>query len=754
MTQARRFVLSGRVQGVGFRPFVYRLAHDLGLSGSVMNGAGRVFIVAEGSGKELAEFARRLVDGAPPLAAPVLEESAELVPEGLTGFHILESCEGETPDIHVPPDLFMCDDCLSEITDPKARRFAYPFTNCTQCGPRYTLIARMPYDRPNTAMAGFALCAECLGEYENPLDRRFHAQPLACPACGPHLEFAAGSRRISGDDKAALAAALQVLGAGGIVAARGVGGYHLLCDARNVKSVAELRRRKHRPDKPLAVMFPQAGEDGLDRVREFTEPGPAEAAALSGAHRPIVLVKKRRDRELASEIASGLDEIGVFLPYAPLHHMILERFGGPLVATSGNISGEPVITDSAMAGKRLGAVADAFLHHDRPILRPADDTVMRVIAGQPRTLRAGRGMAPVELRLSRPLPYPVLATGGQMKNAIALGFAGRAVLSPHVGELDTPRAHEVFERVAADLQALYAAPARAIVTDLHPGYWAAGWARRQGLPVLRVGHHAAHASGLAGEHPGIAEWLTFTWDGIGLGTDGTFWGGEALHGRPGAWQRAASLRPFHVVGGDRAGREPWRSAAALMWETGQDFDAIDADMAGLAHAAWSKRINTFATSSAGRLFDAAAALVFGLYTASFEGQGPMLLEAIADPSAQAIGLPLNRDEDGLLRMDWSPLAAMLADQGISRSRRAGMFHASLARSMVEQAAILADDFSFQAIGLTGGVFQNRLLAERVIEGMTALNLPVFLPQAVPANDGGLAFGQLVEAAAILGGDQR
>lgn len=752
MRKACRLVLSGRVQGVGFRPFVYRLAHELGLSGSVMNGSGKVFVTAEGTGRALAEFAERLVADAPPLAAPHLDGSEEAEPSGLFGFRILESREGGPADIHVPPDLFMCDDCLAEVGDPAERRHGYPFTNCTQCGPRYTLIARLPYDRPNTAMTGFELCENCRAEYENPLDRRFHAQPLACPACGPHLEFAAGPDRFRGDVKA-LDAAIAMLKQGDIVAAKGVGGYHLLCDAKNGSAVERLRRRKHRPHKPLAVMFPLGGADGMDRIRDFAQADPAEAAAIAGPERPIVLLRKREQCALAEGIAPDLAEIGAFLPYAPLHHLLLDRFGGPLIATSGNVSGEPVIIDNRMAEARLGNIADAFLHHDRPILRPADDTVLRAIGGRPRTIRAGRGTAPLELRLPCPLAQPLLATGGQMKNAPAIGFAGRAVLLPHVGELDSPRAREVFEHVSCDLQQLYAAPAEAIVIDAHPGYWTGRWAKEQGKPVIVVGHHAAHAGALAGEYPEVETWLTFTWDGVGFGADGTLWGGETLFGRPGAWRRVASLRQFHVTGADRAGREPWRSAAAVMWETGRNFTFADERTTRMAHAAWSKRINTFATSAAGRLFDAAAALVLDLHTATYEGQGPMLLEAVAAPAADSILLPMLRDEDGLLRTDWSPLLDMLADETISRPERAGMFHASLANVICEQVRRLADELNFQAVGLTGGVFQNRMLAEMVMTRLAQMDMPVLMPGSVPANDGGLAFGQIVEAAAIIEGSR-
>ena len=648
----------------------------------------------------------------------------------------------ERADVHLPSDLFCCDDCVEELQNPSARRFRYPFTNCTQCGPRYTIIAALPYDRLNTSMAGFELCPQCRTEYDDPLDRRFHAQPLACPACGPKLVFRRDGEFYEGEK--ALGAAIACLRRGGIVAVKGVGGYHLMCDPADDAAVMRLRARKRRPHKPLAIMFPQTGDDGLDAVRKCVHLSDTEARSCVDVARPIVLARRRENCALSQAVAPSLAELGVFLPYSPLHHLLLAEFGGPLVATSGNVSGEPVITDNAEAESRLARVADAFLHHDRPILRPADDSVLRVIGGRPRPLRIGRGMAPLEIELSRDLPEPTLAVGGHMKGAIALGWERRAVVSPHIGELDSPRSLDVFEQMIADLQALYRVEARRIVCDAHPNYASARWAVGQGLPITRVQHHVAHASALAGEHPEVGRWLVFTWDGVGFGSDGSLWGGEALVGAPGAWRRVASTRMFTVMGGDRVGREPWRSAAALMWETGRDW-LPQVEHAALARQAWVKRIGAWRTSSVGRLFDAAAALVLGVDVASFEGQGPMMLESIAAAGTAAIPLPLRRDEAGLLRMDWQPLLPMLVDKDLGTGARAGIFHESLARSLAEQVSTVASTEKFAAVGLTGGVFQNRFLAERVMELLAAREIPVYLPEIVPANDGGLAFGQLIEA---------
>ncbi len=742
---ARQIVIGGRVQGVGFRPFVYRMAARFGLSGRVRNGPGQVVIHVEGDAQAIIDFQRALISTAPPLAEPYLKSTTEAVVEDTHGFRIEASEDVAAADVHLPPDMFCCADCLAEMRDPAERRFGYAFTNCTQCGPRYTIIKALPYDRPSTSMAGFTLCPRCRREYDDPTDRRFHAQPLACPECGPTLTLWPGDAEpIAGEG--AFAATLAALRNGEIVAVKGVGGYHLMCDASNDAAVANLRARKHRPHKPLAVMFPQCGVDGLEVVRTHVVLDDAEANAIADPARPIVLVRRRDESRLSAGLAPGLGELGVFLPYSPLHHRLLSAFGAPLVATSGNISGEPVITDNAEAASRLASVADAFLHHDRPIVRPADDSVARIIAGQPRPIRIGRGRAPLELTLPHALAEPTLAVGGHMKGAIALGWDQRVVISPHIGELDSPRSLQVFQQVIADLQTLYRVEAGRIVCDAHPGYASTRWAAEQGLPVTKVQHHVAHASALAAEHPHIERWLVFAWDGIGLGDAGELWGGEAFAGASGAWRRVASIRPFSVTGGDRVGREPWRSAAGLMWETGRQWSPAQDDD-GLTAQAWRKDIGTARTSSVGRLFDAAASLALGVDIASFEGQGPMLLESAATRQAEPVALPLTRDEEGIWRSDWEPLLPILTDQHRTTAERAGLFHASIAQALVDQALALAETEKPQAIGLSGGVFQNRLLAEQAIARLTENGIEVHLPQIVPTNDGGLALGQIIEALA-------
>jgi hydrogenase maturation protein HypF len=741
-----RIVLSGHVQGVGFRPFVYRLARQHQLTGRVQNQLGTVEIIAAGSPDALHKFQKDLLQKAPPLSRPHIDEVEPLDDRAFDEFEIAASSAQADARIFVPNDYFMCDDCRRELHDPSDRRYRYPFINCTQCGPRYTLIEALPYDRANTSMAAYPLCSECNMEYLDPGNRRFHAEPVACPTCGPQLSFHDKRESNTIVGAAAIDAALSNLRCGEIIAVKGIGGYHLMCDAHEYAAIETLRQRKHRPSKPLAVMFPLAGVDGLDSVRNYAELTAEEAELLASPARPIVLVSKKRGGDLADNIASGLSEIGAFLPYSPLHQLLLDEFSGPLVATSANISGEPVLTKNDEVESRLAGVAGAFLHHDRPIVRPADDPVFRRISGATRPLRIGRGCAPLELELPGRQPQPLLAVGGHMKGTVALSWDDRVVVSPHIGEMGSPRSLAVFEQLAHDLQKLYGVRAERIVCDAHPGYTTHRWAKKQALPVSTVWHHRAHAAALAAEGALSGQSLIFTWDGVALGEDQTLWGGEALLGNPGAWRRVSSLRPFHLPGGERAGREPWRSAAALQWGCGRAW-SDSADVDGLAHRAWQSGLNCPQTSAAGRVFDAAAALIAKVTHASFEAEGPMLLESLCQSSAHAIDLPLAKDAAGIWRSDWEPLLDVMTNEEQSQRSRAEVFHASMARVVLQQAQKVREEHVVDQVGLCGGVFQNRVLTEQVIELLTADDFRVFLPATLPCNDAALSFGQAAELAA-------
>ena len=742
--EALHLIVSGRVQGVGFRPFIYRLAESHRLTGWVRNRTGQVEIHVQGENQALYAFTRRLFQHAPPLSQPQLESCEPAPVDALDRFTIRKSAAADSGNIHVPPDLFTCDDCLAELHNPQDRRYRYPFINCTQCGPRYTLIRGMPYDRPATTMAAFELCDACRREYSDPLNRRFHAEPVACPACGPALHFTAPDHDTIHGNEDALAACVAALQDGSIVAVKGIGGYHLMCDAGNDTAIAQLRQRKPRPHKPLAVMFPSPPGSPLKCVNYKVWLSCDQADRLLSPGRPIVLARKRPGFDLSELIAPGLDEIGVMLPYSPLHHLILSDFAAPLIATSANISGEPVLTENAAVEERLGHVAGAFLHHDRPIARPADDPLVRVIHDRLRPLRLGRGNAPLELTLPVTLQSPVLAVGGHMKNTIALAWKNRVVVSPHIGDMGTARSLAVFEQTVRDLQSLYGVSAAAVICDAHPGYATSRWAQRCGLPVHSIFHHHAHAAAATAIDRVATDCLVFTWDGVGYGEDGTLWGGEALLGRPGHWQRFATLRPFHLPGGDQAGREPWRSAAALCWETGHDWPGLPES--GLLHEAWKKRLNAPQTSAAGRLFDAAAALT-GLCThASFEGQGPMLLEAACSGSAAAVTLPVNTTADGLKQSDWAPLLPLLLDASRTATERATIFHATLADTLLRQARQARAQHGVNHIGLCGGVFQNRVLTEQACTWLQHDGFQVHLPENIPVNDAGLSYGQVLEYA--------
>ena len=738
--EARRWLITGRVQGVGFRPFVFRLAQQFGLPGRVQNLAGQVSIEAEGDPFVLDAFGAALFADAPSLARPEMIRSEKIEYRKLDHFEIIPS-EAVGAQVHIPPDQSMCDDCRRELLTSQDRRYRYPFINCTQCGPRYTLITRLPYDRANTTMADFVLCPACRTEYEDPLDRRFHAEPVACPECGPQISFTSPSGQINGSG--ALSACIDALRQGEVVAVKGIGGYHLLCDAGNDAAISQLRVKKNRLHKPLALMFPWTGSDGLEQLRNELEIDAGSGAMLCDPARPIVLLRRRDDSTLSKLIAPGLDEIGAMLPYSPLHYLLLDDLEKPVVATSGNVSGEPVLTDNSEAENRLGNVTQYFLHHDRPIVRPADDPVIRIIAGSPRLLRAGRGIAPFEFDVLNKFERPLLAVGGHMKNTIALGWGRRVVMSPHIGDLDTPRSLVVFEQVIADFQRLYGVQAEAIVCDAHPGYASSRWAGRQGLPLIKVWHHHAHASALAMEHSPQKTWLTFTWDGVGLGEDGTLWGGEALHGHPGTWARVARMRPFRLPGGERAGREPWRSGMALCWESGMDNGSSNGDTKFLKKA-WLKGLNSPVTTSVGRLFDGAASLLGLIDTASYEGQSGMYLESVAEGEVEPVDLPLEQDDSGLFTADWRSLVPPLLRKDVSVAKRSMQFHLSLAQSIVDQARRICEVAPFELVGLTGGVFQNRVLAELAVSKLADAGFDAYLPERVPCNDGGIAVGQLIE----------
>ncbi len=717
--RARRVgTVRGIVQGVGFRPFVARLAREEAIGGRVENAGGAVHLDVEGEPAAVARFLARLEAEAPPAAridAVALETAP---PTGAAALVIEASAEAAAGALPLPPDLATCADCLAEVDDPAARRAGYPFTNCTQCGPRFTIATALPYDRERTTVARFAMCEDCAAEYGDVADRRHHAQPIACPACGPSLVGTDSDGAVLARRADALAAAIAELRRGGIVALKGLGGYQLLCDATDDAAVARLRARKRREAKPLAVLVAD-----LAAARRIARVSDVEARALGSAAGPIVLLA-RRGGALADGVAPGLGRIGVLLPTTPLHHLVARALG-PLVCTSGNLHDEPIAIDDADARARLAGIADLFLAHDRPIARRADDGVVHVVRGEGRVLRLGRGLGPASFDVGGD-GVARLCVGAHLKNAPAAALGARVVLWPHVGDLDGPRARAAFEEAVADLSRFLALEPREVVCDRHPDYATTIWAERAGLPVRRLPHHAAHVAACLAEH-GVERALGVAWDGFGLGDDGGLWGGEALEVDGGRARRVASLRPFPLPGGDAAARDGRRALAGLLVAAGRDPE--DPEVRGFLPLASAPA--TRVTSSVGRLFDAVAALVGVCASSRYEGEAAMRLEALAEPGAAPYPMPVVDR-----RLDWAPmLDAILADP--DPVRVASRFHATLAAAIRD----LSVHEGASRVALAGGCFANARLAEDASARLEDAGIEVLLPSRAPVNDGGLALGQ-------------
>jgi len=710
-----RIVLHGAVQGVGFRPFVYRLATELGLAGTVSNSSAGLAIEVEGPPGQLELFRARLQAERPPAALVLTQEESWLAAAGYRRFRILPSDTAAGKTAAILPDLATCSECLAELANPCDRRYGYPFTNCTRCGPRYSIILDIPYDRPRTTMRNFTMCEDCQREYTDLSDRRFHAQPNACPRCGPRLS-------------APVTEAARELAAGRIVALKGIGGFQLLVDARNQAAVLRLRRLKHRQEKPFALMMPS-----LEMVRRFCEVSEAEAELLCSPAAPIVLLRPTGLAGIAPAVAASSPYLGVMLPYSPLHHLLMREFPYPIVATSGNMSEEPIAIDNEQARHRLAGVADFFLMHDRPIARPCDDSVTRVVRGRPSLLRRARGYAPLPVEIDRELP-PVLAVGGHLKNTVAIAIGRQVILSQHVGDLDTLEARRAFEHVVADLCRLYAFEPRLAVCDLHPDYASTQWARASGLPVYAVQHHQAHVAACAAENGVHEPYLGVAWDGAGYGSDKAVWGGEFFLVEGGRFHRVAHLRPFRLPGGDAAVREGWRCAAALRYDTFGGSAVEDPILRRMLE----RGVNAPWTTSVGRLFDAVAAMLGVARENRFEGQAAMLLE-------RTIGGIKTEEAYPLTAGDWRPLVVALEHdlrRGVAAAEMAARFHNALAAWIVE----VAKQAGVRDVCLSGGVFQNGYLVERACALLEAHGFRVWTHQRVPPNDGGIALGQAVLAA--------
>jgi hydrogenase maturation protein HypF len=748
----------GVVQGVGFRPFVYRLATGLGLTGWVINDTRGVFIEVEGKRGAQDRLLERLASEHPERAVIHSVESSWLEPVGFVEFEIRHSDESGEKSVSVPPEIATCQACLAEVLDPADRRHRYPFTNCTDCGPRFSIIRELPYDRPGTTMHGFAMCELCQAEYEDPLDRRFHAQPNACPACGPQLALWDNKGGVVGHSDEALKQTATALLEGKIVAVKGLGGFHLMADARNQGAIALLRERKPRLEKPFAIMARD-----LEQARAICEISVQAEKLLTSPEAPILLLPRRSDAPVAENVAPGFPTLGVMLAYTPLHHLLLEAVGVPVVATSGNLTDEPIAIDESEALGRLGHIADLLLVHDRPIERHVDDSVGWPVHGDVTLLRRARGYAPLPVRVGQQWPV-ILAVGGHLKSTVALSIGELVFLSQHIGDLETPQAMDAFERVIADFLRLYEAEPVAIAHDLHPDYLSTQWARRAatgGTRLIPVQHHHAHLAACLAENGERGAALGITWDGTGFGTDGTVWGGEFLLGDAHTFDRVAHLLPFRLPGGEAAVQEPRRTAFALLHQTLGDGAIGRDDLAPIASLEMNERellacmmereINAPFTSSAGRLFDGVAALIGLHQRVSFEGQAAIALEFAADPAeAGAYLLPLaDSGEPGHpWLLDWRGLIEAIIED-LQRGVDRGMIAARFQNALVAAAVEVAQRVAAERVALSGGCFQNRFLTESLSRKLEEKGHKVLLHRQVPPNDGGISLGQAAVAAAAL-----
>jgi hydrogenase maturation protein HypF len=822
-----KLAVRGAVQGVGFRPFVFRLATGLGLAGWVNNSPQGVFIEVEGPRAELEKFLLRLEAEKPPRSFIQSLEASWLDPAGYTAFEIRPSEIGGNKTALVLPDIATCPDCLREIFDPKNRRHRYPFTNCTNCGPRFSIIESLPYDRANTTMKKFTMCPQCQAEYDDPRDRRFHAQPNACPVCGPRLELwqsRTGFQPVSNSKKDgdrrdacptndnALLAAANAIREGKIVAVKGLGGFHLMTDARNDKAAWLLRERKQREEKPFALMFPS-----LESVKAECQVSPLEDRLLRSPEAPIVLLRRLStlNSQLSTSIAPGNPCLGTMLPYTPLHHLLLAELGFPVVATSGNLSDEPICTDEHEAFERLRGIADVFLVHNRPIVRHVDDSIVRVMLDRELVLRRARGYAPLPVSLSVAADVSrlhirgnsqsepthvgcyktILAVGAHLKNTVALSVGSQVFISQHIGDLETEQAHSAFRRVIADFENLYEAKPQIIAADLHPDYLSTKFALERrpparqelenannqragsetGAPIVtQVQHHIAHVLSCMAENEIAPPALGVSWDGTGYGTDGTIWGGEFFLVTDENVERIAHLRPFRLPGGDKAVKEPRRTALGLLHEISGDkvfeqeklatIAAFSPAELGTLKTMLAKRLNSPVTMSMGRLFDAVASLINLRQLIRFEGQAAMELEFALDgvETDEAYPLPITdcrlpietaemcpKDSSRITHhasriLDWLPMVeAILVDvqHGVSVGIISAKFHNALAEGIVAVAKRAGQD----RVVLSGGCFQNRYLTERAVRRLQAEGFRPYWHQRVPPNDGGIALGQVVAA---------
>lgn len=741
----------GIVQGVGFRPFIFLLARQFGLVGRVSNDSEGVLIEAEGADAAVQRFIDAIRNQAPPLAVVEGIDTRTLCALGTEDAFVIAASEvGAERATLVSPDIATCDDCLNEVFDPRDRRAGYAFTNCTNCGPRFTIVCDVPYDRRNTTMADFALCAECAREYVDPLDRRFHAQPVACPVCGPRLSLLDGEGNVL--EETPLSGAVHRLRDGRIVAIKGLGGYHLAVNARDEAATLRLRARKAREEKPFAIMV-----SDLEAARRIVQVDGAEEALLAGIRRPIVLLRRRDGNGVAASVAPGNAFLGVMLAYTPLHHLLLRAFDGPLVMTSANLSDEPIAYRDDDARQRLRDVADAFLTHDRPIHIRTDDSVARVFGQTVMLVRRSRGYVPQPVMLPMKLPRAILAVGAELKNTICVGRDHHAFLSHHIGDLENYEAFTSFQEAISHMQRLFDARPTLIAHDLHPDYLSTRWALEQNLPLCGVQHHHAHIASCLVDNGQLGPVIGVAFDGTGYGCNKTLWGGEFLIADLRSYERVGHLVDVPLPGGTAAIRAPWRMAAVHTWRAfGADMPELGVWRRNEAH--WQtilqmarQGVNAPLSSSMGRLFDAVAALLDVRDTISYEGQAAIELEQIADPTEDGT-YPFTLDTcDGRFEIDPAPMIHRIVDdlrQEVPRRIVAGRFHNTVADMIVRGCELTRRQAGLEGVALSGGVFQNLILLERATTRLRAAGFVVSHHAQVPCNDGGISLGQLAVAATL------
>ena len=744
-----KIIIQGAVQGVGFRPFIFRLATDLALYGFVKNSTAGVHIEVEGNESLLHEFIQRIGTEKPTNAFIYSQETTYLDPVGFIFFKILSSENHQNKTAWILPDIATCPDCIKDIFDPTNRRYLYPFTNCTNCGPRFSIIKSLPYDRKNTSMDSFVMCEKCEEEYHNPADRRFHAQPNACPVCGPIVELQNHNGDILFTKKEAITQTIDYLNKGKIIALKGIGGFLLLVDAENEKAVNTLRLRKQREEKPFAVLFPS-----IHIVKNYCLISYAEKRWLQSPEAPIVLLERLGQTPIAESVAPNNPNLGVVLPYSPLLHIITHFFKRPLVATSGNLSNAPIAINNEEALTRLGTIADCFLMNNRPIVRPVDDSIGRIMAGREMVVRRARGFAPLPITIKKDL-HPIMAVGGQLKNTVAIGQNKNVFISQHIGDLETPESLKTFKNACVDLPNLYDLNPQAVYHDLHPEYCSTTFAQTLKKTQFAVQHHYAHILSCMAENEIGPPVLGIAWDGTGYGLDKTIWGGEFLKITKSGFERFASFKPFKLPGGEKAIKEPRRSAIGCLYEFFESKELIAFAIKELEFTRMEisnlirmldKNINAPVTSSAGRLFDAVASILGIQHYNNYEGQAPMALEFAASKSntsdVYSFNINLN-SEDGFQHwiIDWVPiLESILTERQIEhRNKIARKFH----NTLLEINLTIAKKCGLNKVVISGGSFQNKLLSEGTIAILKTNGFLPYWHQRVPPNDGGISLGQIM-----------